>query len=83
MAGRVGGDEFVILADDGPEVTGDLVARLQRRVERYNGRSGRPFQLSLSIGAVDWETSDQVTLQDLIERADQRMHDDKRAKRRT
>ena len=83
VAGRVGGDEFVILADDGPELTGELVARLQRRVERHNGHSGRPPQLTLSIGAVDWETNDQATLQELIERADQRVHDVKRAKRRT
>ena len=61
VAGRVGGDEFVILADDGREITGDLVARLQRRVARYNGRSGRPLRLSLSIGAVEWETGDEVT----------------------
>jgi diguanylate cyclase (GGDEF)-like protein/PAS domain S-box-containing protein len=81
VAGRVGGDEFVILADDGPEITGDLVARLQRRVERHNGRSGRPLHLSLSIGAVDWEIGEQVTLQELVERADQRVHDVKRAKR--
>ena len=83
VAGRVGGDEFVILADDGPEITGDLVARLQRRVERHNGRSGRPRHLSLSIGAVDWEIGEQVTLQELVERADQRVHDVKRAKRQT
>ena len=83
VAGRVGGDEFVILADDGPEITGDLVARLQRRVERHNVRSGRPHHLSLSIGAVDWEVGEQVTLQELVERADQRVHDVKRAKRQT
>ena len=45
-------------------------------------KAGRPFRLSLSIGAVDWEHGEQATLQELIERADQRMYDDKRAKRR-
>jgi diguanylate cyclase (GGDEF)-like protein/PAS domain S-box-containing protein len=81
VAGRVGGDEFVILLEDGPAVTADLLARLRRRAERAGVKGGRPFRLSLSLGAVDWEPGDQVTLQELIERADQRMYDDKRARR--
>ncbi len=80
VVGRVAGDEFVILVEDGPEVTNDLVARLRRRAERLNGNNGRSFRISLSIGAVDWEPGDQVTLQELLERADQRMHDDKRTR---
>lgn len=82
VAGRVRGDEFVVLAEDAPEVTADLVARLRRRIERANQKGGRPFKLSLSIGAADWEPGEQVTLQELIERADQRRCDDKRAGRR-
>ena len=65
-----------------PDVTRELVTRLRRRLERANDKSGRPFRLSLSIGAVDWEPGEQVTLQELIERAGQRMFDDKREKRR-
>jgi diguanylate cyclase (GGDEF)-like protein len=82
VVGRVGGDEFVVLAEDEPDVTRDLVARLRRRTARCNEKHGRPFRLSLSIGAVDWEPGDPVTLQELIERASQRMYDDKREKRR-
>jgi len=81
VVGRVGGDEFVILAEDDTGVTQDLVARLRRRLELANAKTGRPFRLSLSIGAVDWEPGEQATLQELIERADQRMYDDKRARR--
>ncbi len=81
VVGRVGGDEFVILAEDDTGIAEDLVARLRRRVERANEEAGRPFRLSLSIGSIDWEPDEQVTLQELIERADQRMYDDKRAGR--
>jgi diguanylate cyclase (GGDEF)-like protein/PAS domain S-box-containing protein len=81
VAGRVGGDEFVILVEDEPAVTADLLHRLRRRVERANSKGGRPLQLSLSLGAVDWEPGDRATLQELIERADQRMYDDKRDRR--
>ena len=82
VVGRVGGDEFVVLAEDDPAVTRELVARLRRRMDRANERSGRPFRISLSIGAADWEPGEQVTLQELIERAGQRMHDDRRERRR-
>jgi diguanylate cyclase (GGDEF)-like protein/PAS domain S-box-containing protein len=81
VAGRIGGDEFVILVEVDTGVAPDLVARLRRRVERANEEGGRPFRLSLSIGSVDWERDEQVTLQELIERADQRRCDDKRAAR--
>jgi diguanylate cyclase (GGDEF)-like protein/PAS domain S-box-containing protein len=81
VVGRVGGDEFVVLVEDDPAVTSDLVARLQRRMEHAGQTNTRSFKLSLSIGAVDWEPGEQATLQELIERADQRMHDDKRARR--
>jgi len=82
VVGRVGGDEFVVLAEDEPDVTRDLVARLRRRAARCNEKQGRPFRLTLSIGAVDWEPGESVTLQELIERANQRMYDDKRERRR-
>ncbi|MBE0528588.1 MAG: diguanylate cyclase, partial [Thermoleophilia bacterium] len=61
VVGRVGGDEFAIITDDGPATTAELVARLQRRAERHDGRNGRPPHLSLSLGAVDWDVTDQVT----------------------
>jgi diguanylate cyclase (GGDEF)-like protein/PAS domain S-box-containing protein len=82
VVGRVGGDEFVVLAEDEPDVTRDLVARLRRRAARCNEKQGRPFRLTLSIGAVDWEPGESVTLQELIERANQRRYDDKRERRR-
>ena len=48
----------------------------------HAGHTGaRPFRLSLSIGAGDREPGEQVTLQKHIERADQRMCDDKRTRR--
>ena len=55
---------------------------VRRRVEHANLKAGRSYQLSLSLGAVDWEPGDRATLQELIERADQRMYDDKRGQRR-
>jgi diguanylate cyclase (GGDEF)-like protein/PAS domain S-box-containing protein len=82
VVGRVGGDEFVVLAESDPDVTAELVARVRRRIERADQTSGRPFRLSLSVGSVDWEPGEQVTLQELIERAGERMRLDDRSRRR-
>jgi diguanylate cyclase (GGDEF)-like protein/PAS domain S-box-containing protein len=81
VVGRVGGDEFVVLAQDDTGMVLELAARLRRRVERANAGPGRPFRISLSLGAVEWDPVEQVTLQELMERADQRMAEDKRAGR--
>lgn len=78
---RTGGDEFVVLAEDGPADTVDLTRRLERRITTFNARGEEPFRLSVSIGTVQWDARERVTLQELIERADQRMYDVKRSKR--
>lgn len=82
VVGRVAGDEFVILVEDEPEVTAAVTARLRRRAALVDGGGARPPRIALDIGAVDWEPGEEVSLQQLVERADQRMHDDKRARRR-
>jgi diguanylate cyclase (GGDEF)-like protein/PAS domain S-box-containing protein len=81
VVGRVSGDEFVILAEDDAGVRLDLVTRLRRRVERSNEEAGRQLRVSLSIGAVYWDHEERVTLQELVERADQRMYDDRLRRR--
>jgi diguanylate cyclase (GGDEF)-like protein/PAS domain S-box-containing protein len=72
---RMGGDEFVILAIDAG-VQGDRILkdRLRDRVEQYNRESGRPYKLSLSVGAVRVEPGPDVTVDSLIAAADQLMY---------
>jgi diguanylate cyclase (GGDEF)-like protein len=82
VVGRVAGDEFVILVEDWPDVTAELVQRLRRRMQRAESAGSRPSTPSLSIGVTDWEPGDPVTLQELIERAAQHMYDDKRSRLR-
>jgi diguanylate cyclase (GGDEF)-like protein/PAS domain S-box-containing protein len=81
VVARVGGDEFVVLVEDGPGVTADVAARIRRRVERA-GRDGRPYAVGVSLGATDRRPGDGAGLQELIERAQELRNDDKRAGRR-
>jgi diguanylate cyclase (GGDEF)-like protein len=77
---RVGGDEFVVLAVD---ANGDgaaaAVGRLEQLLVKHNAGSGRPFELSLSIGVGFGDPAAKpCTLAELIEQADRAMYERKR-----
>jgi diguanylate cyclase (GGDEF)-like protein len=75
VIGRVGGDEFVVLASD---VTGDpenLVQRLRAALPPGNGAG-----LAVSIGVACREPTASLSLAGLISAADQAMYRDKSRK---
>src|SRR5205814_807407 len=82
IIGRLGGDEFAVLA---PEVSAHemdrLVHRLADNLQSYNAARQHPYELSLSIGALSVEHHAQVTIQELLAKADEIMYQDKRSKR--
>ena len=78
---RAGGDEFVVVAEDDGTATTDLERRLHRRLAAANVSGERPFPLRASTGVVYWEHTGKATLHELIERADARMYEDKRARK--
>jgi diguanylate cyclase (GGDEF)-like protein/PAS domain S-box-containing protein len=76
---RMGGDEFVILAvDAGAQGEVILTSRLRERLQQYNAESGRPYQLSLSVGAVHVMPGPDMTVDALIAAADRLMYENKR-----
>lgn len=79
---RVGGDEFVVLAF---ESTGPAheqwVARLTDNLRRRNERPDRRFRLSLSTGIAYYDPDFPCALDELLDRADALMYEQKRAKR--
>jgi diguanylate cyclase (GGDEF)-like protein len=86
---RYGGDEFsVIVIDDSPksgERDGEVhqpSERLLSAVEEFNRTSERPFKLSLSTGVSHYDPANPISLQQLLETADQGMYQAKRASRR-
>lgn len=76
---RFGGDEFVILL---PETEAETFVaprkRLRDNLEAFNAEKSRPYQLSMSLGAAAYDPQSPISLQRLIEQADQAMYDDKR-----
>jgi diguanylate cyclase (GGDEF)-like protein len=81
VAGRIGGDEFCVLLVGDPDLDHERVVRRLRETEAaHNARGGRPFRVSMSIGATALPPGRSVTLEELIDAADEGMYAEKRAR---
>jgi len=81
IIGRIGGDEFAILAIDTTEDTKEvLMMRLHNTLEGFNTAEDRVYKLSLSIGVAHYNAEAPLTLDQLMAKADMLMYDEKRGK---
>jgi diguanylate cyclase (GGDEF)-like protein len=82
VASRLGGDEFCVLLIGNPDLDADrVVERLRETADRHNARPGRAYQISFSVGLSALAPGRTVTLEELIDAADEAMYEDKRRKR--
>lgn len=76
---RFGGDEFVVLAIDvRKEDRIVIIDRLQKKIEDYNNIKKRPYTLSISIGAVFCESGNITEIENIIDKADKLMYEEKK-----
>jgi diguanylate cyclase (GGDEF)-like protein len=84
IIGRVGGDEFAVLSllekSDSAAAVGK---RLQKQLDEFNQQAGRVFHLSISFGIEELSGAADVSLEDLLSRADRAMYGQKRENMRT
>ncbi|WP_148861030.1 sensor domain-containing diguanylate cyclase [Marinobacter fonticola] len=80
VVARVGGDEFVVFSMEceQPEI---IVKRIQDAVERFNTDNRRRYELALSVGVVVCDPDETVSLEKLMELADEAMYQDKQRRR--
>jgi diguanylate cyclase (GGDEF)-like protein/PAS domain S-box-containing protein len=82
VVARFGGDEFVVFALDF-DLNG--LSALRRRVkdalDELNASQVRPFRLSISIGAAFFTPDAPETIDELLDRADREMYEQKRARK--
>ena len=79
LAGRLGGDEFCVLLIGEPDLDAERVVRRMRDTEAaHNAQPGRQYRISLSIGVSALPPGRSVTLEELMDAADERMYQDKR-----
>jgi diguanylate cyclase (GGDEF)-like protein len=82
IIGRIGGDEFVALAIETMEMTGDVIRfRLQENLRAYNAEEKRAYDLSLSMGVAWYDPEHPRTLDELLEHGDREMYEEKQKRR--
>lgn len=82
---RYGGDEFVIFggySPNKPNIAQNLIASMQMTISKINEEKKHPFRISISVGASSWKASEIEDLSKLIELADQKMYEEKKAKKK-
>jgi diguanylate cyclase (GGDEF)-like protein/PAS domain S-box-containing protein len=84
IVGRLGGDEFSILAMESTKMNVDILTqRLQEKLTNFNSRSSAEagFSLSISMGVCIREPEDPATVEEMLSRADRLMYEQKRSKK--
>ncbi|MBA4417930.1 MAG: hypothetical protein C0392_08480 [Syntrophus sp. (in: bacteria)] len=83
IIGRMGGDEFAVLATDAQDGTGEtLRKRLKDSIETYNRQEALKHQISMSIGIAHFDPKHPSSLDELMAQADILMYEEKRNKQR-
>jgi diguanylate cyclase (GGDEF)-like protein len=78
---RMGGDEFVVLAELAAEADAEaMVRRIDLAVDNHNASSNRPYQLSLSIGRLEYDRGTGVGAAEFLSRLDADMYARKKSK---
>jgi diguanylate cyclase (GGDEF)-like protein/PAS domain S-box-containing protein len=82
IIGRIGGDEFAVLAIQAElQQADEVLSRIDERLAVANQNPDRRFDLSFSVGVTAYDPDDPVPLYELISRADALMYRDKRTHR--
>ena len=85
IVGRLGGDEFSVLAmeTNRPLEPDLLVRRLREKLDLFNARSSAEagFRLAASVGVFTRGPEDPVTIEEMLSRADMLMYEEKKAKK--
>jgi diguanylate cyclase (GGDEF)-like protein len=79
---RYGGDEFLVILPETSDEVRAAMERIVRRVPDLGGMAGLADErITLSIGSAHWTPRRIASLEQAINEADNRMYDDKRARR--
>ncbi len=78
IVARYGGDEFAVLSVEQEEMVEMLIKdRLRKNLHAHNIESERPYRLSLSFGITVYDPDNPCTLEELLERGDRLMYEQK------
>ncbi len=84
VCARFGGDEYVVYAEDYKEEDAKgFCARFEAWMEHYNIKLEQPFRISASYGYQIFVPEKEDVIDKYIDRADEKMYDAKRAKKKS
>lgn len=82
IIGRIGGDEFVIIALNSKQSDMKLIrGRIEEHINNHNKNSNNQYNLSASIGLVSCEPNEHSSLDDIMKVADKKMYEEKQTKK--
>lgn len=82
LLARMGGDEFCVLLSRDSALDGsDLLERIDAAVADRNAQPGRRYELGFSVGVAFFDPADPISVEQLVQRADAAMYQNKHAKR--
>lgn len=81
IVGRIGGDEFAaIIYQKKPDQSGMFSDRLKLLVDRENEKSDKPYQISISMGILEFDAATHTDMDAMIGEADDILYEEKREK---
>jgi len=82
IIGRIGGDEFAIVASEKNPVTIEIIVdRIEKKIEFFGRKSKRPYRLSISVGMAHSTPRDSRSIDETLAIADKLMYQQKRNKK--
>lgn len=84
IVARMGGDEFAVIAVDALKNSESIVVgRILKNIALKNSKTGKKYQLSLSVGTAYYDPVTPCPLDELFEGADKKMYEYKKRKHET
>lgn len=82
LIARIGGDEFVVMGVvEREEDKEDIISRLNNKLLESQKKDEKLFSLSFSIGTVFYDPEKPCRIEDLLEKADKLMYEEKKRKK--
>jgi len=83
LIARLGGDEFIAFAVNTTESgSQNIISRLEERIQEHNHELQK-YQLSISYGVAIFDPNTELSLEEMIAKADSELYKHKRSKRKS
>ncbi len=80
---RMGGDEFLLIFPESSLQDAPLIKeRIDKNLKKLNQKLAKSYSIGLSIGLSAYDPSNPLTIEELIQKADEKMYEEKKRKKK-